>query len=158
MNKLSLIALLFALPLANSFAGDTVRVLIGTQSYSCQFNPELSCAPLNELQKAVMDLKKNGGGVDINDKERNLAGAIRTSVAEGKVNYGMTICSLDSCSAVDTSGGVNGDINQVISGQYKVSETSFNVLAFFITTGTLSEGQLKAKMMKNLKLGMKASL
>jgi hypothetical protein len=112
----------------------------------------LDCAPLNELQKAVIDLKKNGGGVQINDKERNLEGSIRTTVVDGKVDYGMTICSPDSCSSINTNGGVNADIDQVISGQYKIQESTFNVLAFFITTGTLNEMQLKTRMEANLML------
>jgi hypothetical protein len=150
--KMTTLSLVLALSSSVCFAGDLVRVMVGTQSYQCKLTPNLECSPLNEVQKVVIDLKKHGGGVQINDKERNLAGSIRTTLVDGKVDYGMTICATDSCSSINTSGGVNGDIDQVVSGQYKMQETTFNVLAFFITTGTLNEVQLKNRMEANLML------
>ena len=53
----------------NLFAEDTVKVLVGTQTYLCEITNQLNCKAVNQVQKAEIQLKKNAGNVTIEDKE-----------------------------------------------------------------------------------------
>ena len=118
----------------NAFADDTVKVRVGTQSYHCELNPELSCKAVNEVQQKVILLKKNGGQVGVEDKLRGLTADAVTSLNGTDIVYDVTICSAQSCSISTVTSDSTGKINQVISGQYNITQKAFDVLGFFIST------------------------
>ncbi|MDD4974087.1 MAG: hypothetical protein PHY93_07030 [Bacteriovorax sp.] len=118
----------------SSFAEDTVKVTVGTQSYHCDLGAELSCKAVNEVQQKAIVLKKNGGQVGVEDKARGLNADAVTSLNGTNVVYDVTICSGQSCSISTVTSDSTGKINQVISGQYNITQKSFDVLGFFIST------------------------
>jgi len=118
----------------NLFAEDTVKVLVGTQTYLCEITNQLNCKAVNQVQKAEIQLKKNAGNVTIEDKERKLNAEIATTLDHNNVIYDLTICSAESCSLSTITSDPNGSINQVMSGQYNITQKSFYVLGFFIST------------------------
>ena len=118
----------------SSFADDTVKVTVGTQTYHCEINSELSCKAVNEIQQKAILLKKNGGEVGVEDKPRGLTADTVTSLNGTNVVYDVTICSAQSCSISTVTSDSTGTINQVISGQYNITQKSFDVLGFFIST------------------------
>ena len=118
----------------NLFAEDTVKVTVGTQSYHCDLGSELSCKAVNEVQSKVILLKKSGGQVGVEDKPRSLTATADTSLNGTNVVYDVTICSALSCSASTVTSDSTGKINQVISGQYNITQKSFDILGFFIST------------------------
>ena len=118
----------------SAFADDTVKVTVGTQSYHCDLGAELNCKAVNEVQQKAIVLKKNGGQVGVEDKPRGLAASAVTSLNGTNVVYDVTICSGQSCSISTVTTDSTGKINQVISGQYNITQKSFDVLGFFIST------------------------
>lgn len=119
--------------LANA-ANDSVTALVGTQTFQCTFGTELSCTPANELQQKQIVLKKDGSSFKIADEARGLEALIDTSLSNGDMSYDVTFCSTTVCTLSSSNGGPNGYINQTMYGQYNVTEKSFFVLGFFITT------------------------
>jgi hypothetical protein len=132
-----------------SFADDTVKVTVGTQTYLCEITNQLNCKATNQVQKADMQLKKNAGQINIQDKERKLNGEIATSLDHGNVVYDLTICSAESCSLSTVTTDPNGSINQVMSGQYNITQKSFYVLGFFISTHA-SDVNFEDKILANI--------
>ena len=125
----------FYLLLTNiTLADDTVKVTVGTQSYHCDLGSELNCKAINEVQQKVINLKKNGGQVGAEDKVRGLSADVITSLNGNNVVYDVTICSGQSCSISTVTSDLTGKINQVISGQYNITQKSFDILGFFIST------------------------
>ncbi|MBC7538922.1 MAG: hypothetical protein H7281_08875 [Bacteriovorax sp.] len=120
----------------NAFAVDTVKVTVGTQTYHCDLGAELSCKAVNEVQQKAIVLKKVGGQVGVEDKARGLTAEAVTSLSGTNVVYDVTICSGQSCSISTLTTDSTGTINQVISGQYNITQKSFDVLGFFISTQT----------------------
>lgn len=118
-----------------SYADDeTVTALVGAQTYKCTMETELVCKPVNELQQQEVVLKKNGSSLTIADDERGLDALIETSVADGDMSYDITFCSKTVCTVSSSNGGSDGYINQTMFGQYNITEKTFYVLGFFITT------------------------
>lgn len=115
-------------------AADTINVTIGTQTYFCELASQLNCKAVNQLQKEDIQLKKNGSVVSIADKERNLSAEIATSLNNNNVVYDLTLCSSQACSLSTVTSDPAGTINQVASGQYNITQKSFYVLGFFIST------------------------
>jgi hypothetical protein len=124
------------LNLSNTFADDTVKVRVGTQSYHCELNPELNCNAANEVQQKVISLKKNGSSIEVEDKARGLSASTAVSLNGANVVYDITICSAQSCTISTVTSDSTGNINQVLSGQYNITQKSFDILGFFITTNT----------------------
>ena len=116
-----------------SFAEDTVKVTVGTQTYHCELGAELSCKAINQVQQKSLLLKKNGGQVGVEDKPQGLNADVSTSLNGTNVVYDFTICSAQTCSVTTTTSDSTGKINQVISGQYNITQKSFNILGFFIS-------------------------
>lgn len=123
---------------------DTVTALVGTQTYLCTMGTELVCEPANELQQQQIELKKDGSAFKIADELRGLEALVETSVTEGDMSYDVTFCSKTVCTVSSSNGGSEGYINQTMFGQYNITEKSFYVLGFFITT------QNKAANLKDL--------
>lgn len=133
MKKLMLCLGSFLL-ISGAQAADTVTALIGTQTYQCSFGPDLVCKPANELQQKQIVLKKNGSSLKIADAPRGLEAIIDTSVTDGDMSYDITFCSKTVCTLSSNNGGPEGYINQTMLGQYNMTEKTFFVLGFFITT------------------------
>ncbi len=129
---LALSSTLFSFNIAQ--AADTVKVAVGTQTYQCTINGNLTCNPVNEVQQQTMTLKKNGGHFQIADTPRNLSADIDTTLENGQVSYAVTFCSHTVCTLSTSNGGANAYINQTMFGQYNVTEKSFYVLGFFINS------------------------
>ncbi len=125
---------LFLLTATSTFADDFVKVTVGTQTYHCELTNQLNCTAVNQVQKKEILLKKQAGKVQIEDKERNLSAEVITSLDNNNVVYDMTLCSSQSCSLITNTSDATGNINQVISGQYNITQNSFYVLGFFIST------------------------
>ena len=137
------------------FAEDTVKVTVGTQTYHCDLGAELSCKAVNEVQQKVIVLSKSGGQVGVEDKARGLTVSAVTSLSSKNVVYDLTICSSQSCSISTVTSDSTGKINQVISGQYNITQKSFDVLGFFISTqGDASNLQDKIIQKLDHKLGL----
>jgi hypothetical protein len=132
-----------------SFADDTVKVTVGTQTYLCEITNQLNCKATNKIQKTEIFVKKNAGQINIQDKERKLDGEIATSLDHGNVVYDLTLCSPDSCGLSTVTTDSNGSINQVVSGQYNITQKSFYVLGFFISTHA-SDINLEEKILTNI--------
>ncbi len=113
----------------------TVRLAIATQTYKCTFaNQNLNCAAANEIEKKVIDLNKNGGKVQIADATRGLSLDLLASLNNGNVNYDLTLCSNTVCTINDVYSNPAGSINQVMLGQYNLTESSFYVLGVSISS------------------------
>ncbi|MGZ3787880.1 MAG: hypothetical protein ACXVLQ_05120 [Bacteriovorax sp.] len=125
---------LFLLTSTQSFAEDTVKATIGTQTYLCELTTQLSCKAVNQVQQKEMLLKKNAERIQIEDKDRGLSAEVSTSLDNNNVVYDLTICSSQSCSMSTVTSDPSGNINQVMSGQYNITQKSFYVLGFFIST------------------------
>jgi hypothetical protein len=134
---------------ATSFADDTVKVTVGTQTYLCEITNQLNCKPANTVQKTEILVKKNAGQINIQDKERKLNGEIATSLDHGNIVYDLTLCSQDSCSLSTVTTDPSGSINQVMSGQYNITQKSFYVLGFFISTHA-SDVNFEEKILTNI--------
>lgn len=136
------------------FADDSIKVTVGTQSYHCTLGSELDCKAVNEIERKTVLLKKNGGTVGAEDKERGLSADVATSLNGGNVIYDVTICSSQSCSVSTVTSDSIGSIDQVISGQYNITQKSFDVIGFFVSThSTLANFQAKIlNGMKKIKL------
>ena len=117
-----------------AYAEDTVKVSVGTQTYLCTLTSQLTCNPTNQVQQQVMNLKKNGGKIQIADKERGLSADIDTSLDHNNVIYDLTLCSDKTCSISTVNSDAVGNINQLMLGQYNITEKSFYVLGFFINS------------------------
>ena len=107
---------------------------VGTQTYHCDLGAELNCKAVNEVQQKAILIKKNGGQVGVEDKPRGLTADAVTSLSGTNVVYDLTICSPQACSIATTTSDSLGKINQVVSGQYNITQKSFDVLGFFIST------------------------
>ncbi|MGZ3807585.1 MAG: hypothetical protein ACXVCE_05825 [Bacteriovorax sp.] len=125
---------LFLLTSTQSFAEDTVKATIGTQTYLCELTTQLSCKAVNQVQQKEMLLKKNAERIQIEDKDRGLSAEVSTSLDNNNVVYDLTLCSSQSCSMSTVTSDPSGNINQVMSGQYNITQKSFYVLGFFIST------------------------
>lgn len=129
----------------------TVKAVVGTQTYQCTLNPNLSCKAVNELQKKEIVLKKNGGQVSLVDSARNLSADISTTLDGVNVVYDITLCSGLACSISTVTTNAAGSINQVMSGQYNITEKSFFVLGAFISNQK-AEINLEEKVLHSHKL------
>lgn len=118
---------------ASSFASDSVKVLIATQVFHCQFNETLNCRAIDQIQRKEILLKKDSGGVQLVDKEHGLRADILTSLDNNNVIYEMTLCSSESCTTSTVDSDSVGNISQSMSGQYGQTQKSFYVLLFYIT-------------------------
>lgn len=127
---------LFFLNLAHADvpAADSVNVIVGTQTYLCTTSGGLKCNPVNTVQQSQFTLLKNGDKVQIADSARGLSADITTSVKNGLMSYGIVLCSKTVCTQSSNNGGAAGYINQMMFGQYNLTESSFYVLGFFITS------------------------
>jgi hypothetical protein len=157
MTKLVCVFLFLIINSSQLFADDTVKVTVGTQTYLCEITTQLSCKAINQVQQKEMILKKNGGTVSIEDKAQNLSGDIVTSLDKSSVVYDMTLCSALACTINTVTTDASGTINQVIAGQYNITQKSFYVLGFFISThthGVNIEEKISQKManLKNIAL------
>jgi hypothetical protein len=131
---LSFGATLLFLNLSNAKADDTVSVLVGTQTYQCTTAGGLKCNAVNSVQQQQMTIKKNGGKIQIADSARNLSADISTSVDNNEMSYDVAFCSKTVCTQSSSNGGAVGYINQTMFGQYNLTESSFYVLGFFISS------------------------
>lgn len=135
-------------------ADDTVRAMIGTQTFLCELSNQLSCKAVNQVQQKEIQLKKAGAKIQIEDKARNLSAEIETSLDGVNVIYDLTLCSAESCSMSSVITNSSGSINQTISGQYNITQKSFYVLAVFINTNlspvNLEEKIIAPKLLKYL--------
>ena len=152
MKKLLLVLGTTLLSLNIALAADSVKVAVGTQTYQCTINGNLTCNPVNEVQQQTMTIKKNGGHFQIADAPRNLSADIDTTVENGQVSYAVTFCSHTVCTLSTNNGGVNAYINQTMFGQYNVTEKSFYVLGFFINSQNTSVN-LKEKILAQFSKG-----
>ncbi|MDO9182720.1 MAG: hypothetical protein Q7U04_09940 [Bacteriovorax sp.] len=118
----------------NTFADDTMKITVGTQSYHCELGSTLDCKAVNEVQQKTIMLKKNGGSIGVEDKPRALSADAITSLNGTNVVYDVTICSAQSCSISTLTTDSAGKINQVISGQYNITQKSFDIIGFFISS------------------------
>lgn len=138
MNKLLLglgtTLFFFNVAHADVVAADSVSVVVGTQTYQCSMTEGLKCNPVNAVQQQQITLKKNGGKIQIADSARGLSVDIATSVENNQVSYDATFCSNTVCTLSTNNGGVNGYIDQTMFGQYNITEKTFYVLGFFITS------------------------
>lgn len=134
MNRIVLYSAISFLLSAASFAEDTVKVLVGTQTFQCEINGNLSCKAINNVQQKEMSIKKDGAKIQIADQAKGLSADIITSLNAGNVVYDITLCSNTACSISDNNGGSNGYINQTMFGQYNITEKTFYVLGFFINS------------------------
>lgn len=132
MSKI--IILLCLLVSTAAIADDTVKVTVGTQTYLCEITSQLNCKAANQVQKTDLQLKRNGGQINIQDKDRKLNAEIATSLDYNNMIYDLTICSAETCSQSTVTTDPNGSINQVMAGQYNITQKSFYVLGFFIST------------------------
>jgi hypothetical protein len=145
MKKLMLcLVSLLAISAAAYADEDTVTALVCAQTYQCTMGTELVCKPVNELQQQEVVLKKDGSVFRIADEARELDALIETSVTDGDMSYDITFCSKTVCTVSSSNGGAEGYINQTMFGQYNITEKTFYVLGFFITT------QNKAANLKDL--------
>lgn len=132
-------------------ADDTVKVTVGTQTYYCEITTQLNCKAVNQLQKKEIQLKRNAGQVSIEDKERGLTADIATSLDNNNMVYDLTLCSSQACSLSTVTTDPTGNIKQVMSGQYNITQKTFYVLGFFISThanGANMEENLLSKLSK----------
>jgi hypothetical protein len=133
MFKSSLFLILILFASSKSFAADTVKVIIATQVLQCTLGEKLNCKALGQIQSKEIVLKKEGGNVELVDKEHGLSAEIVTSLENNNVVYSMTLCSSETCSISTTNTDQKGNINQSMSGQYNYTQKSFYILLFFIT-------------------------
>jgi hypothetical protein len=157
MTKSILIFLFFIFSSSQILADDTVKVTVGTQTYLCEITSQLSCKAINQVQQKELLLKKNGGTVNIEDKSQNLTGDIVTSLDKSNVVYDLTLCSALACTINTVTTDTAGTINQVMAGHYNITQKSFYVLGFFISThthGVNIEEKISQKManLKNIAL------
>jgi len=134
MSRSFRVIFLFLLTATSAFAEDTVKVTVGTQTYLCELSSELNCKAVNAVQQKEILLKKQSGKVQIEDKAKGLSAEVITNFVNNSVVYDMTLCSNQSCSISTTTSDATGNINQVMSGQYNITQNSFYVLGFFIST------------------------
>jgi hypothetical protein len=117
-----------------ALADETQKVLIGTQTYQCDINPQLSCKAINNVQQKEILIKKNGGKIQIADAPKGLSADIDTTFENSQMSYDITLCSKTVCTTSNSNGGQNGYINQTMFGQYNITEKTFFVLGFFINS------------------------
>lgn len=134
MKKFLCLVPLLLISTAASATDDSVQALVGTQTYQCTIGAELDCRAVNEVQQKQIVLKKNGSSFKVSDVPRGLEALIETSVSEGDMNYDVTFCSKKVCTLSSSNGGSDGYINQTMFGQYNITEKTFFVLGFFIST------------------------
>ena len=134
----SLLITLSILSASSLFAvepASTVKLSIATQTYKCTItNQNLNCAAANEIQTKVIDLSKNGGHIQIADAPRGLSMDVSTSLTNGNVNYDLSLCSNTVCTINDVYSNAAGSINQIMLGQYNLTESSFYVLGVSISS------------------------
>lgn len=137
MKSLLIASLIFS---ASPFAAEpsaTVKLSLATQTYQCTIaNQNLNCTPVNQIERKVMDINKNGGKVQIADAAKGLSLDLVTSLNNGNVLYDLTLCSNTACTINDVYSNANGSINQVMLGQYNITETSFFVLGVSLTNAS----------------------
>lgn len=154
MKKLLFLVFLFTNSKGIHAATDSVNAIVGTQTYQCTLEAELNCKPVNELQQKQIVLKKNGSAFKISDEGRALEALIETSVTDGDMNYDITFCSKAVCTISSSNGGPEGYVNQTMFGQYNMTEKTFFVLGFFISTQDKVANMkklLQEKMSRSLK-------
>lgn len=132
MNKTCAFLIFLLLASTCAFADDTVKVMVGTQTYFCEIAGQLNCKAVNQLQKQEMLLKRNAGQISIQDKERNLTADISTTLDNNNIIYDLTLCSAQACTISTAASNAAGDVNQIMVGQYNITQKSFYVLGFFI--------------------------
>jgi len=115
-------------------ADDTVKLMVGTQTFLCEFTSQLNCKAVNQLQQKEIQLKKDGAKIQIEDKARSLSAEIQTSLSGANVIYEITLCSVESCSISNVVTNSLGSINQTMSGQYNITQKTFYVLALFVNS------------------------
>lgn len=130
---------------SNLMADDTIRAMIGTQTFLCELTNQLSCKAVNQVQQKEIQLKKAGAKIQIEDKSRNLSAEIDTSVDGVNMVYDLSLCSAQTCSMSSIVTNSSGSINQTMSGQYNITQKSFYILAVFINTN-LSPINLEEKI------------
>ncbi len=113
---------------------ESIKVLVGTQTYHCETNGGLSCKAINAVQQKEIFIKKNGGKIQVVDEPRNLSADITTTMDNGEMNYDITLCSQSVCTQNSSNGGASGIIDLTMFGQFLLSEKSFYVLGFFISS------------------------
>lgn len=134
-----------------AMADETIKVTVGTQSYHCELGAELKCLAVNDIQRKTIQLKKNDGSVAVEDKPRGLSIDVSTSLSEGRVVYDLTTCSLQSCSISTVTTDFSGSINQVVSGQYNITQKSFDIIGIFLTTQNGLSFNLEDKILSRIK-------
>lgn len=134
MKKLLLGFGAYALLFNVAMADDSVKVSVGTQTYLCTINGNLTCNAVNDIEQQTLTLKKSGGHFQIADAPRKLSADIDTTVENAQVSYSVTFCSNTVCTLSTSNGGANAYINQTMFGQYNITEKSFYVLGFFINS------------------------
>jgi hypothetical protein len=113
---------------------DSVKLNIGTQTYQCTItNQNLDCKPVNDVERKIIDINKNNGHVQIADAPKGLSVDLNTNLNNGNVIYNITLCSNTSCSINNVYSGATGAINQIMLGQYNITEKSFFVLGVSLT-------------------------
>lgn len=128
------LAVFFLIISTSVFAEDSVKVLIGTQTYFCQITDQLSCQAANQVQQQQVLIKKDGAKLEITDDKYNLKATIETSLNQSKsVVYDFTLCSKESCTVSTATTDSAGTINHMMLGQYNITQKSFYVLGFFIS-------------------------
>lgn len=119
------------------FAADTIKLNVATQTYQCQIaNQNLNCQPVNQVQSKIIDMPRSNGRINVADAPRNLDLEIDTALNNNNMIYTLTLCSAKTCTINDVYSNATGGINQVMLGQYDITETSFYVLGVSVTNGT----------------------
>lgn len=114
---------------------DTIKINVATQTYQCTIaNQSLSCNPVNQVEQKVLEVKKNDGKIQVADNPKGLSFDLSTSINNGNVLYDITLCSNTSCTVNNVYSGPNGAINQILLGQYNITEKSFYVLGVSLSS------------------------
>jgi len=121
--------------MAYEATGDTVKLNVATQTFQCNItNQSLNCSPINQVSQKTIDVPKNAGKFQVQDSPKGLSMDVSTAFADSEVSYHMTLCSNTTCTINDSYGGAEGRIDQVMYGQYNLTEKSFSVLAVAISS------------------------
>ena len=140
----------FNLASAHSLADqENVKLSVASQTFQCSIaNQQLNCKPLNQPVEQTVDLAKNNGKFTVADTDKGLSLDISTTLDGGNVNYNLTECSNTVCTLNNVYSDSSGSINQVIAGQYNLTEASFYVLGVSLTNQNkiLNIGQQLAKI------------
>lgn len=136
MRLTLLIPLLFSISTyAAETNSDTFKINVATQTYQCTVNNQsLKCNPINQVEQKVLDLKKNDGKIQVADNAKGLSFDLATSLNNGNIIYDITMCSNTACTVNTIYSGSNGAINQIMLGQYNITESSFFVLGVSLSS------------------------